>query len=45
MFNTEVAVRIEPTTYRGKPVNARRSGGKLIKMEDWEPVFIEGQDD
>jgi hypothetical protein len=38
----EVAVRIEPTTHRGKPVNARRVGGKLIFMAEWEPVFIEG---
>jgi hypothetical protein len=37
----EVATRIEPTTYRGKPVNARRSGGKLIFIEDWEPAFVE----
>jgi hypothetical protein len=37
----EVAVRIEPTTHRGKTVNARRAGGKLIKMEDWEPVLVE----
>jgi hypothetical protein len=36
----EVATRIEPTTHRGKTVNARRVGGKLIWMEDWEPVFM-----
>lgn len=38
--SNEVAVRIAPTTHRGKTVNARRDGGKLIWMEDWEPVFI-----
>jgi hypothetical protein len=40
--SNEVATRIEPTTHRGKPVNARRVGGKLIFMAEWEPVFIEG---
>lgn len=37
----EIATRIELITHQGKPVNARRSGGKLIFMVDWEPVFIE----
>jgi hypothetical protein len=37
----EVATRIEPATYQGKPVNARRAGGKLIFMAEWEPVFVE----
>jgi hypothetical protein len=36
----EVATRIEPTTHRGKPVNARRSGGGLVFMAEWEPVLI-----
>jgi hypothetical protein len=37
----EVATRIdEPTTHQGKPVNARRSGGKLVWVAEWEPVFI-----
>lgn len=36
----EVATRIDPTTHQGKPVNARRDGGKLIFMADWEPAFI-----
>lgn len=40
----EVATRIEPTTRRGKPMNARRVGGKLINMVDWEPVFIRSKD-
>lgn len=39
----EVAVRIEPTIHRCKPVNTRRSGGKLVLMVDWEPVFIRGE--
>jgi len=38
--NNEVATRIEATTYQGRPVNARRSGGKLVLMVDWEPVFV-----
>jgi hypothetical protein len=37
----EVAIRIFPATYQGKPVNAKRAGGKLIWMEEWEPVFYE----
>jgi len=37
----EIAVRIEPRIYYGKLVNARRIGGKLIFMADWEPVFIQ----
>jgi hypothetical protein len=36
----EIATRIEPITHQGKPVNARRSGGKLIFMAEWEPVLI-----
>jgi hypothetical protein len=36
----EVATRIELTTYEGRPVNARRSRGKLILMVEWEPVFV-----
>jgi hypothetical protein len=36
----EVVTRIRPTAHRGKPVNARRVGGKLIFMADWEPVFV-----
>jgi hypothetical protein len=36
----EVATRIEPTTHRGKPVNARRSGGGLVFMVEWEPVLV-----
>lgn len=38
----EVATRIEPTTHQDKPVNARRVGGKLIFMAEWEPVFLDG---
>lgn len=37
----EVATRIEPTTHRGKLANARRAGGKLVWMADWEPVFVD----
>jgi hypothetical protein len=40
----EVAIRIEPTTHQDKSVNARRVGGKLIFMVDWEPVFVQGDD-
>jgi hypothetical protein len=40
----EVATHIEPTTLQGKPVNARRVGGKLVFMWDWEPVFIEDKE-
>jgi hypothetical protein len=40
----EVATRIEPTTHQGKPVNARRLGGKLVFMVEWEPVFARGND-
>jgi hypothetical protein len=36
----EIAARIEPMAHQGKPVNARRVGGKLIFMADWEPVFV-----
>lgn len=36
----EVAIRILPATHQGKLANARRAGGKLIKMENWEPVFV-----
>jgi hypothetical protein len=36
----EIAVRIVPAIHQGKSVNARRDGGKLIFMADWEPVFI-----
>jgi hypothetical protein len=39
----EVAIRIEPTTHQDKSVNARRVGGKLIFMADWEPVFVQGR--
>ncbi len=37
----EIATRIEPATHKGRPVNARRAGGKLVLMVDWEPVFID----
>jgi hypothetical protein len=37
----EVATRIAPTTHnRAKMKNAKRAGGKLIFMAEWEPVFI-----
>lgn len=40
----EIATRIEPTIHQDKLVNARRAGGKLILMADWEPVFVESDD-
>lgn len=40
----EVATRIAPVMQDGKLVNARRDGGKLIFMEEWEPVFVKGGD-
>jgi hypothetical protein len=40
-----VVTRITPTTHQGKTVNARRVGGKLILMVDWEPVFVRQDDD
>lgn len=44
-ISNEVAIRIEPTTYKGLPVNARRAGGKKIWMADWEPVFVRSKTD
>lgn len=41
----EVATRIEPTAHQDKPVNARRVGGKLIFMAEWEPVFVDEWED
>ncbi len=41
----EVAARIAPTTHQGKTVNARRVGGKLIFMADWEPIFVSRSND
>jgi hypothetical protein len=41
----EVATRIAPTTHnRERMKNARRAGGKLIFMAEWEPVFIEDKE-
>jgi hypothetical protein len=40
----EVATRIKPTTHRGKPANARRAGGGLVFMVEWEPVLIRRDD-
>lgn len=37
----EIVIRIEPTIHRCKPMNARRAGGKLIRMVGWEPVFAD----
>lgn len=36
----EVAIRTESRVHQGKLVNAWRSGGKLIFMAEWEPVFV-----
>lgn len=44
MSDNEIAIRIEPTTHQGKPMNAQRAGGKLVFMAEWEPVFAQGEE-
>lgn len=37
----DIVIRVTPTKYKNKMVNARRPNGKLIFVAEWEPVFIE----